>query len=436
MKKLISIILIFTLLVSSANAFFFFGYNSLEGFKNGGESAVDFTGSESNIDFTGSENAIDFSGSESAIDFIGGESDIDFTGNERPVDFTGGESEVDFNGNAGLDSANNRDLFNLPETPNFPGDLPIIPPKRNLPAEWNSLSDVSIPQGSPDNTVVYSNLKSFCSDPDDEEVFRVASKHENFDLFFSGNDLVIRNLNKDYFGKDKVVVSCNNVKASFFLTISKLPVKTNIPARWLPLDDVVFDSGISDGTVIYHNLASRCVDPDSPKVINVSWPEGFFSLYFDDWYNLLIRNVHGLLSGHDYSFRIDVSCNGVPASFHLKILDVSRNKDSFDSSVGSLGERVFVSSIFIPNQDNIRAGSSVPIAVVFKSDEDLENVKLSAIIAELGVRSAVGPFDVEKDKKVSKTLSLDIPEWTAPGSYYIRFSLNGRVIYREIKIIE
>ena len=101
-----------------------------------------------------------------------------------------------------------------------------------------------------------------------------------------------------------------------------------------------------------------------------------------------------------------------------------------------MDERVFVSSIFIPNQDNIRAGSSVPIAVVFKSDEDLENVKLTAIIAELGVRSAVGPFDVEKDKKVSKTLSLDIPEWTAPGSYYIRFSLDGRVIYREIKIIE
>jgi len=71
-------------------------------------------------------------------------------------------------------------------------------------------------------------------------------------------------------------------------------------------------------------------------------------------------------------------------------------------------------------------------------NQDLDNVKISASIFELDVYDEIGPFDLEEDEQVIKSLVLEIPEDAEPGYYYVRLSVSNnkvrRVIYKEFII--
>lgn len=109
------------------------------------------------------------------------------------------------------------------------------PPGFNQPARWNTLTDKSIFQASRDFTLVYKQLATECVDPDDAEVVSITSTHSQFKLAFIGFDLVIFDLNASFTGTEKVMLSCNNVDASFDLHV--VPRSSGTPPSTITDDD-------------------------------------------------------------------------------------------------------------------------------------------------------------------------------------------------------
>ena len=89
-------------------------------------------------------------------------------------------------------------------------------------AVWSNLTNRNVDEDSPDGTVVYANITSQVTDPDSAVNITVASTHSHFDLSVSGNDLVISNLEANWYGSENVVLDANGVTASFTLTVNHL----------------------------------------------------------------------------------------------------------------------------------------------------------------------------------------------------------------------
>ncbi len=90
------------------------------------------------------------------------------------------------------------------------------------PAVWNSLSDQSVEEDSADGTIVYANLTGQVYDPDSTITITVTSTHTHFDLSMSGNDLVISNLEANWYGVETVNLNANGASASFVLTVNNV----------------------------------------------------------------------------------------------------------------------------------------------------------------------------------------------------------------------
>ncbi len=71
-------------------------------------------------------------------------------------------------------------------------------------------------------------------------------------------------------------------------------------------------------------------------------------------------------------------------------------------------------------------------------DVNLDNIRLTFVVPELDMRKRIGPFDLKRNKEITKLIILDIPYWAEPGYYDIRATAsNGdvrRVKHREIVI--
>ena len=125
------------------------------------------------------------------------------------------------------------------------------------PAEWNQLKNKVIVRGSPDGTTIYSNIYAECSDPDGPEIISIVSTHSKFTLYFDGNDIKLRNLDPAHTGTHNIVLDCNNIQASFQLSIidqpNQPPTANAGPDRTVDVNDVIiFDGSQSsdpDGTI-------------------------------------------------------------------------------------------------------------------------------------------------------------------------------------------
>jgi len=87
---------------------------------------------------------------------------------------------------------------------------------------WNILSDKAVDEDSNNGTVVYENITGQAIDPDDPVTLNILSSHTHFDLEISGNDLIINNLEKDWYGNETVILDANGIQANFTLTITHL----------------------------------------------------------------------------------------------------------------------------------------------------------------------------------------------------------------------
>ena len=89
-------------------------------------------------------------------------------------------------------------------------------------AVWGNLSNQNVNEDSADGTIVYANITGRVTDPDSTVVITVISNHTHFDLSVSGNDLVISNLEANWYGVETVILDANGVTASFTLTVNHL----------------------------------------------------------------------------------------------------------------------------------------------------------------------------------------------------------------------
>lgn len=103
-------------------------------------------------------------------------------------------------------------------------------------------------------------------------------------------------------------------------------------------------------------------------------------------------------------------------------------------------ERIFVNSIAIPQADDARPGDNIEIIASFENEGEveLEDVKVNAIIQELGTKASAGPMDIETGDKETMKLLLWIPDDAKPGTYPARISVGTgstrRILYRDVTV--
>lgn len=90
----------------------------------------------------------------------------------------------------------------------------------------------------------------------------------------------------------------------------------------------------------------------------------------------------------------------------------------------------------------VSAGDNAQLAVTLLNDgkKDLEDLKITTLIYDLGLRKSTTTFDLDRNDKVYKQLLLEIPADVEPGEYELRIvASNGevtRVVHRFIEVIE
>ncbi|PIN81870.1 hypothetical protein COV11_00950 [Candidatus Woesearchaeota archaeon CG10_big_fil_rev_8_21_14_0_10_30_7] len=151
------------------------------------------------------------------------------------------------------------------------------------------------------------------------------------------------------------------------------------------------------------------------------------------------------LTHADYEARSDsITVAGKDVSLTLNLERVTGVSDPVEVSkpkIKNSQKNLFVSSVRIPSAFELSAGETVTLVVntANKGEVDLENVKVSAVIQELGVRATSTVADLDEGDRTAQKLRLTIPENTSEGLYYVRISLDSnhahRVLYREIEVI-
>jgi hypothetical protein len=73
-------------------------------------------------------------------------------------------------------------------------------------------------------------------------------------------------------------------------------------------------------------------------------------------------------------------------------------------------------------------------------NKDLKDVRVDAVILDLeDVYDTAGPFEIEEEDTITKSLFLILPDDVEPGYYYVRVSVDSneirRVVYREVVIV-
>ncbi len=128
--------------------------------------------------------------------------------------------------------------------PGGPGGFPT-----EADAVWQDLLDVTIAQGSPSGTLIQQDVFSKCTDADDELLtFNITSQSDNFDLFFTDDDVRMFNLDPAFIGTETVTLTCNNIPESFMLHV--IAHGTTVPETTTENDDKL---SVHIGSIIIPN---------------------------------------------------------------------------------------------------------------------------------------------------------------------------------------
>lgn len=123
-------------------------------------------------------------------------------------------------------------------------------------------------------------------------------------------------------------------------------------------------------------------------------------------------------------------------------LAIFLQKKGAHSQPGSDAETgVAISSLSIPNGFEAVAGEQLDIFINLDNagNKDLENTLITASIPELGIKTSVGPFDLNEADSVGKRLALELPAYASKGQYYVRVSVHNsdvtRTVHRLVEIV-
>ena len=67
----------------------------------------------------------------------------------------------------------------------------------------------------------------------------------------------------------------------------------------------------------------------------------------------------------------------------------------------------------------------INVGVANSGDKDMEDLKITAVIYDLGVKRSTGYFDLDEGDSLQKQLVLDIPSDAQAGDYYVRVTVSG-----------
>jgi hypothetical protein len=307
------------------------------------------------------------------------------------------------------------------------------------PAHWNKLDPQSVLEDSPDDTVVYANLRNQCID-DNNVLIRILKHTPHYNLIMSGDDLVIRNLEENYWDNGKIVtLSCNGVPSFFKLTIT--PV--NDAPEIINLDDITIY--MKDGPLSI-NLINHEYDVDNTHA-QLSWDVtqrrsslSVFESALDGKMLTLTPRSRG--AGYLW-FRLE-DPEGLYDEQRIVVRVLSGDRpvpgDDDEEDKDRIG--IFVSSIRIHNDGVLEAGDQLEAYITVKNsgNVDLDNVKITMLIQDIAARGVAGPFDLNDGETVSKLVRLDIEEDAVISEdvYDVRFTVSNdnsrRVVYREVDV--
>lgn len=94
---------------------------------------------------------------------------------------------------------------------------------------------------------------------------------------------------------------------------------------------------------------------------------------------------------------------------------------------------VYIGGIaFLDDEIEVMAGDWLPLHVTVENigDMDIENLKISATIQELGVYATSTEFEFDRNDQEARTLHIEIPEWTQPGWYDVRITISDDYVHR------
>jgi len=185
-------------------------------------------------------------------------------------------------------------------------------------------------------------------------------------------------------------------------------------------------TGVVGETYVYD---SNAVDPDNDTLT--------YSLV-ESPVNMTINSITGVVTWIPRttgSFRVTIRADDGKGGYALQsYLIVVQPREEIKLP----RRKIFVEQLSIINEDCIEPGDDLYAFVNFKNMGfyDMRNVRITAVIQELGIRQRLGPFKLEPDEELAKILITNIPEDTPEGTYYVRFTINDdmvrRVIYRDI----
>jgi len=281
------------------------------------------------------------------------------------------------------------------------------------PPYWNTLNPQSVAEDSPNGTVVYPNIVKECVNPSTNSVtIKVVSHAPNYNIDFLGDDLVIYNLEPDYYDEGSIVaLECGGDAGFFLLTVTPVndaPEIRGMPNEWqvnfndiltIDLSQYEYDvdnSGdelswsASSSTVIFDASVSQKTLTIEPKRVGTA-PV-----------SLRLQDNEGLSDSK--SVIIKVVTGGYPAPPREERVEKDR-------------PGIFVSSVRIPGWGMARAGDQLESFITLKNsgDFDLEDLlsqmrqihkmgSLGRLVEMIPGFSKFAPYlpDVEGEKQLKK----------------------------------
>ncbi|MBN1175577.1 cadherin-like domain-containing protein [Candidatus Woesearchaeota archaeon] len=268
-------------------------------------------------------------------------------------------------------------------------------------AVWSPLSDQNINEDSVDGTVVYSNLKSLCTDVDTPiKTFTASTISPYFDVYFSAldNDLRVENIssnvNSDDVGFQQVTVYCNGVGSSFDVYINSInddPTLALMPAQTidedtlnnvLPLDLATYASDVDGDSLTF--TATGTADLSA-----VAIPDGLGGVYIT--VSTLTPNFYGDVlvdvtvsdgNGGSASRSLTVHVNDVDeTAVWAPLSDQNIPEDSFDGTIIYPNVESLCTDVDNPTKTLVATTTSPYFDVYFSAfDDELRIANLTANI--------------------------------------------------------
>ncbi len=212
---------------------------------------------------------------------------------------------------------------------------------------------------------------------------------------------------------------------------------TEADAIWQNLPDVTIFQGSRDGTIIQTDVFSKCTDPDDELLyFEITSASSNYELFFV-FEDIMLFDLDPAFIGTE---TVTVTCNGVPENFALQVIPGSAPRPA---PITEEADRLsaFIGAIIIPDAYDAQAGDTVPVTISFKNngDHELEDLEGAVTIQDLNVRASFGPLDLPIGKRVSRTVNVELPEDTEPGTYTARIEVYSgsvhRIKHRDVEVI-